>query len=203
MRLSSRMNSRATFLMINDIEQLLKQASPADPRVSQIMVAQYYDSIYRLALSILNDPDDADDATQTTFIHAYQSLSRYTPGASFRSWLFTIAINASRDLLRRRRTRQTLQGVIESIFHLGNYPPSPEEVALQNEHRRELWQAVQSLDEKHRLPVLLRYVHDLPVREIASILNIREGTVHSRLHYAARKLQARLAGLAQYNGEAP
>jgi len=183
--------------MINDIEQFIQKASPDDPRLSQVMVAQYYDSVYRLTSSILNDTDDAEDATQTTFIRAYQSLNRYTPGVNFRNWLFTIAVNISRDFLRRRRARQGMQSVIQSIFHLGSHPPSPEEAAIQNERHRELWQAVQSLDEKHRFVVLLRYVHDLPAREIAVILDISEGTDHSRLHYAVRKLQSQLAGEAQ------
>ena len=52
----------------------------------------------------------------------------------------------------------------------------------------ELWQAVENLGEKHRVPVILHYVHDLTATEIADMLEIREGTVYSRLYYACRKL---------------
>ena len=55
-----------------------------------------------------------------------------------------------------------------------------------------LWSAVNALDEKHRLPVLLRYANGYAVREIAAMLRIPEGTVHSRLHHACRKLAAAL-----------
>ena len=77
-------------------------------------------------------------------------------------------------------------------LHLSQPVASPEEAAAQNEAHRQLWQAVDSLDEKHRLPVILRYVHELTVAEIAASLGTNEGTIHSRLHYARKALLDRL-----------
>ncbi len=70
----------------------------------------------------------------------------------------------------------------------------PEDIATQKETVQQLWLAVESLNEKHRLPIILRYGQNLSIREIADILEIKEGTVHSRLHNAQKKL-AKLLGL--------
>jgi RNA polymerase sigma-70 factor (ECF subfamily) len=64
---------------------------------------------------------------------------------------------------------------------------------VNEEARTALWSTVNKLGEKHLVPIIFRYVHDLSVREISQILNIREGTVHSRLHHAYRSLGWQLA----------
>jgi RNA polymerase sigma-70 factor (ECF subfamily) len=69
---------------------------------------------------------------------------------------------------------------------------SPEHAVETAERDHDLWAAVDSLDDKHRLVIALRYVHELPVAEIAQVLEINEGTVHSRLHYARRQLARQL-----------
>jgi RNA polymerase sigma-70 factor (ECF subfamily) len=71
-------------------------------------------------------------------------------------------------------------------------PATPEAVAAQHERDAELWRAINRLDEKHRLPLVLHYYHDLPTAEIAQILQISEGTVHSRLHIARGHIRAEL-----------
>jgi RNA polymerase sigma-70 factor (ECF subfamily) len=68
---------------------------------------------------------------------------------------------------------------------------------VQREANRQLWQAVDDLDDKHRLVVILRYVHDLSTAEIADALDISQGTVHSRLFYARRQLQKWLSFLEE------
>lgn len=180
---------------MTDLDRLLYQASARDPQTVETLVSEYYSYILRLCRSILDDPDEAEDAAQETLIRAVQNLHRYQPGTSLKNWLSTIAVNFCRDLLRRRKARLALQSTLQGILRLSHLEPSPEEAAMQDEHSRQLWQAVRSLDEKHRLPILLRFVHDLPVREIAEILEINEGTVHSRLHYGVKKLHDQLGSL--------
>jgi RNA polymerase sigma-70 factor (ECF subfamily) len=68
----------------------------------------------------------------------------------------------------------------------------PESEAIQHEADSALWQAVRALDEKHRIPVILRYYHDLPIDEIAEMLGVPIGTVHSRLNHARERLHTRL-----------
>jgi RNA polymerase sigma-70 factor (ECF subfamily) len=80
-----------------------------------------------------------------------------------------------------------LSQVLQSFFR--SEQDQPESEAIQNEADRKLWQAIHTLDEKHRIPIILRYYHDLPVNEIAEMLGIPVGTVHSRLNHARERLR--------------
>ena len=155
-------------------------------------IARYYASLSHLTLSILDDPNDAEDIVQETFIAASMKLSDFRGEADIKTWLYSIAINKSRGCLRKRNTRRTLTNVLQAIQSLTNRTPSPEDTAVQNERDDQLWQIVDSLDDKHRLPIILRYVHQLPITEIAKILELKEGTVHSRLFYAHQRIRGEL-----------
>ena len=159
---------------------------------AEMLVSQYGAYVRRLALSILDDPAEADDITQETLIAACSGLSTFRGQADLRTWVASIVINKSRSHLRRRKARQFLQNTLESLHLLGEQSLSPEQAVVRSQADRQLWQAVDALGEKHRLPVILRYVHQLSVPEIAGILEISEGTVHSRLHYARQRLQEQL-----------
>jgi RNA polymerase sigma-70 factor (ECF subfamily) len=152
------------------------------------LAGRYAAELFRLAYSMLGDADEADDAVQETLVAAGRALEDFQGRSSLRTWLFAIAINACRAQLRRRRARRALEQTLAAVQRLWNHAPVPEEQALASERSGELWAAVSRLDEKHRLVVTLRYVHDLPVGEIAAILAVNEGTVHSRLHYARKRL---------------
>ena len=159
------------------------------------LVREHYPYIRRLAFSILDEPGEAEDATQETFIAASRALSGYRGEANAKTWLTAIAVNACRGRLRKRRVRQNLQAALGFIQSLVTPPSLPEETAIRSEVDRQIWEEVDALGEKHRLPVILRYVHELTVPEIAAILGARQGTVHSRLHYAREKLHTRLGNL--------
>jgi RNA polymerase sigma-70 factor (ECF subfamily) len=159
------------------------------------LVREYYPYIRRLALSILDDLHEADDVAQETFVAAHRSMTGFRNEANPKTWLTAIAINACRGRLRKLKVRQTLSTTLEALHLLKNPSPSPEQAAIQSEVDQSIWQAVDALDEKHRLPVILRYVHELNVAEIAETLHLSQGTIHSRLYYARQKLQAQLGHL--------
>ena len=158
------------------------------------LVQEYQLGVFRLALSILNDPSEANEAAQDTFIAALNALRSYRENSSFKAWLYTIALNTSRSRLRKRKARERLQHSLTAIFHVqAQRPPTLEDVVVGNEENAALWKALAKLGEKHRLPIVLRYYHDLSVSEIAEILKIKEGTVHSRLSIARERLRAELS----------
>jgi len=159
------------------------------------LVKEYFSYIHRLTLSILDDSHEADDAAQDTFIAAHRAVEGFRAEANPKTWLTSIAVNACRSRMRKRKVRQALSTALVALHLLKNPPSSPEEVAIQSEIDRSIWLAVDALDEKHRTPVILRYVHELNVPEIAEILHLSQGTIHSRLHYARQKLQAQLEHL--------
>lgn len=155
------------------------------------LVLAYYPIIRRLAFAILGDHFDADDAAQETFIAAYRNMSRYRGEATIKTWLSSITVNICRGKLRKRKVIQSLKSTLQALIP-GAPAPSPEHAALQNEADQHIWRAVDGLDEKHRLVVIMHYVHEMSAPEIGFALGISEGTVYSRLHYARRKLQIEL-----------
>ncbi len=166
-----------------------------DARVTneiEALVHGYYAQVQRLALSLLDDPDDAEDATQEVFIAAARALPDFRGDASLKTWLYTITLNHCRRVRQKRQRQQLLRAPLEKLQGWLSGGPTPEESTARRESDRHLWQAVDSLSEKHRLPFILRYVHGLTALEIAEILVINEGTVHSRLHYARRYLKQKL-----------
>jgi RNA polymerase sigma-70 factor (ECF subfamily) len=179
------------------LEETIRQSSPGDPLLYEALMVDYYNFIYRLTNSILGDQGEAEDAAQETFIKAATHLGDYQIGTKIKSWLAKIAINLCRDKLRKLKTRRRLQDVLKFLsWQTIQGSPTPEEVVIGNERHKIIQTVIEGLDEKHRLPILLRYGQGMAISEIAEVLDVNEGTVHSRLHYAHLKLRDRLNGFA-------
>ena len=110
-----------------------------------------------------------------------------------KAWLSSIVVNQSRDMIRKRKARRRLRSGLEWIFRSKPHGNRLEDKVVKEEAKSELWSVVDCLGDRHRLPIILRYVHKLSVCEISEILGIREGTVKSRLFYGCRKLRQQLA----------
>jgi RNA polymerase sigma-70 factor (ECF subfamily) len=157
------------------------------------LVSTHQEGLYRLAYSILEDAHEAEDVVQETFLAALRALDSFEQKAAFSTWLAAIALNLSRTRLKRRQSRLHLTEVLKSLWPWHQLEAaSLEQTVIQDEGQATVWRAICSLDEKQRLPVILRYYHDYPVAEIAALLQIPEGTVHSRLNKARATLRAAL-----------
>lgn len=173
--------------------QLLQLFHSDDAAAIEMFVRAHQQGVYRLALSVLDDSAEAEEAAQDSLVAAINALDTYRGDSAFTTWLYAITLNTCRGRLRKHRSRERLMETLRSIFRLGNETaPHPEEAAIRNEADAAVARAVASLDEKHRLPVILRYYNELPVSEIAKLLEISEGTVHSRLFTARERLRAML-----------
>jgi len=166
------------------------------------LIREYQTGIFRLALSILDDPAEANEATQDAFISILRAMGSYEEKSSFKAWAYTITLNLCRSRLRKRKTIERLKNTLAAIFRIQAQKPfSPEDAIIQNEKDAALWNALAGLGEKHRIPIILRYFHDLSPFEIAEILGINEGTVHSRLHYGRERLRIELEKYPGFAGE--
>jgi RNA polymerase sigma-70 factor (ECF subfamily) len=182
--------------------RLIAECIAGNQDAIETLVREYETGVFRLALSILGDEAEAQEVTQETFLSALRALPSYREGHSLKAWLYTIALNYSRSHLRKRKVIERLHATLAAIFRLEREKQiSPEEALLQNEKEAVLWRSLNELDERHRIVVILRYFHDLPVTEISEILSIPEGTVHSRLHSAREKLRDALQHLLAGHGE--
>lgn len=168
---------------------LIERCRVGDSSAIEHFVQTYQQDIYRLALSILDDSAEAEDATQDSLVAALRSLDSFRGASSLTTWLYSITINICRTRLQGHKRRKGLIKVLGGVLQLyKSRQNSVEERAVQDESEEGLWRAIHGMDEKHRIPVVLRYYHDLSVAEIAAILQIPEGTVHSRLNTARRQL---------------
>ncbi len=173
---------------------LVDRCRAADPLAVETFVRSHQQVVYRLALSVLDDPVEAEDATQDVFLAALRALDSYRGDAAISTWLYTITLNVCRSRLRKRRAWERLTQILHARSRLsGGDGGHVDEATARTEENASLWRAVQALDEKHRLPVILRYYHDFSVAEIARLLDLNEGTVHSRLSIARDRLRVGLS----------
>lgn len=176
--------------------RLISECLAGDQNAIETLVREHEAGVFRLALSILGDPAEASEATQETFLSALRALPSYQERSSFKAWLYRIALNHSRSRLRKRRIIERLRTTLTSILRVETQKQVlPEDAAIQNEEEAALWGSLNSLDERYRIVVILRYFHELPVAEISEILSVNEGTIHSRLHNAREKLRGALKHL--------
>lgn len=164
------------------------------------LVQEHQLGVFRLALSVLGDPAEANEVAQDTFVAALRALKSYQNASTFKAWLYTIALNLSRSRLRKRKALERLQHTLTAIFRVHSQrAPTLEETFIWREEDAALWRALEQLGEKHCTPIVLRYYHDLSIKEIAEILKIKEGTVHSRLSIGRERLRSKLERGDQFN----
>ena len=181
-----------------DSKELLQQCQMGDRVAVEQLVQEYQPRLFRLALSILDDASqngsaDAQEATQDALMAALRSLESFRGEAKLSTWLYSITVNLCRNRLRARQRRERVRSIFERLTTpIEDVPVQPENAIIQKQAESHLFAIVQSLNEKHRLPVILRYYHDFPIAEIAQILDIPEGTVHSRLNTARKKMRDQL-----------
>ena len=177
-------------------EQLIRYAQQGDNDAFEQLLLLHQKKVYNLCLRMSANPDDALDLSQEAFIKAWRSIGQYQFEASFSTWLFRLTSNVCIDHLRRKKRRQETS-LTESFddsdeaeeFTLPDAAPLPEEQAIANETKLALAQAMEQLGPEHREILQLRVVEDLSYEQIAEILDIRVGTVKSRLARARLSLR--------------
>lgn len=149
------------------------------------LVEHRLDACYRLAAVILGDRLEAEDATHEAMLRAQRSWSSVRDPAAAAAWLDRIVVNECRDRLRRRRVARA---IASSEQDRPTAARPAEDVATTE--RAALKEALAELAPDHRLVVVLRYLLDLTVDDIAARTGAAPGTVKSRLHHALRQLRA-------------
>jgi len=147
--------------------------------------------VYRTALAICNDNESAADLLQDVFLRLYRFAKRVDPQRPLEPWLYRVTTNLTYTWVKRHhRWTRPLEDIAEWLA--SNKKGSPQQVAEVDEELQRLRQAVSTLPLPQRIVVVLYYVNDLSLEEIAEILDIPEGTVKSRLHYSRLALKKQL-----------
>jgi RNA polymerase sigma-70 factor, ECF subfamily len=184
----------------NDERRLVAEARSGCSSAFEELYERHRPGIYRRAIRILRNQQDAEDAVQRSFQHAFANLHRFRGDSSFSTWLTRIAINEALMQLRQRRTNTLpLEGDSDgeyesSTFNLADKWPTPEEALAAKELRDSVMEAISHLRKSLRTVVLLRELRGLTNVETAQHLGLSVGAVKARAFHARRHLRRHLEG---------
>lgn len=162
--------------------QLVVAAQRGENEAFAALVRFHQRRAYAVARSIVLTHEDAEDAVQEGFLHAYRALHRFLPDQAFGAWLHRIVANAALDITRRRKVRDadSLADTIASPFR---------DPAESDELKRRLFTALELLGDRQRSVIVLHDVEGYKHAEIGRMLGIPEGTARSDLHHARARLR--------------
>ena len=187
--------------MPNEIS--LEKLTAGDRAEFARLVDTYSNSIYRLGLKMLGNPQDAEDVLQNTFMNALMHVSSFEGRSSVATWLYRIAANEALMLIRKRKPEvsleqeaqegeaQSLEDVKPSVF--ADWSGLPEDELLSTEGKKLLDAMIEKLPETLRIVFVLRDIEGLSIKETADTLNLTETNVKTRLVRARMHLRERLS----------
>lgn len=180
--------------------ELIAQARNGNSEAFSTLVRQYDRNIYRLAMNITSNREDAEDVLQEAFLKAYTNLNRFQGNSRFYTWLVRIAVNEALMKLRKRRGDR-LVSLDEPITtddnqvmsrEIEDWDDNPEQRYAKTELQRILNDAIESLEPQFCMVVTLRDVEHLSTEETAELLGLSVPAVKSRLLRGRLKLRERL-----------
>jgi len=149
---------------------------------------RYKTTVYRTALAITRDERAAEDILQETFLRVYTYAHSIDDTVPLGPWLYRVTVNLAYSWTSRvKRWLYSLQDILDRWTSPAQW--CPEAMTEEQEGRQVLQQAVDALPSRHRVVVILHYLEGLSLKEIAYVIDVPEGTVKSRLHYARESLR--------------
>lgn len=181
---------------------LIEALRSCEATAAEQLVAAYGDRAYRLALRIIGNREDAEEALQDAFWNVIRNIDTFRGDSAFGSWVYRIVANAACQKLRRRVHRRDSISLEEVLPHfdehghfadpIGDWSTTIDNPALQSELRSVLTAALEELPDHYRAPIVLHDVEGLSMAEVAECLGITLGTAKSRAHRARLRLRKRL-----------
>lgn len=179
---------------------LVRRAKAGEMEAFEALTSRYERQVYSLALRLLRHPQDAEDVTQQTFLSVIEHLDGFREEAAFETWLMRIATHAALKVIRKRRGLEMLsldqtpessesEDPMPLPAFIADWSESPERLVTRNETRQLIENALDQLDEKHRLVFVLRDVEGFSIKETADTLDMSEANVKVRLLRARLRLR--------------
>lgn len=168
-------------------EDLVRRARDGDEGAQSALIRRHSDAVFRVAVSIVGDPDLARDVAQDVFLKALRALGGFRGDASFRTWLLTIAANTARGALRSYVRRRETD--LEAVAPVASQERSPERAAELSAEAALARRALARLPEKQRLSVQLRVDEGLSFREIGEVIGSTEGAARVNYFHGIRRLR--------------
>lgn len=165
-------------------ENLIRQVKAGDTQAFERLISEHYRFIFKTAFRWLGHKSDAEDVTQSVCMRLADAILRFDGRSKFTSWLYTITLNAVRDL-QRSRTRQGRQVDAVAAVTRDDIAPDQEDQLRVND----IWRIVRQLPEKQRDAVMLVFGEQLSQAEAAVIMGCKEVTVSWHIHNARKALK--------------
>jgi len=187
--------------MFNTEPELLKRALKGDGDAFGDLIRKYENFVYNTVYHAIGNRDDAFDVSQEVFIKAYRALKNFRGDCKFSTWLYKIAMNASKDYIRDKSKHRTVSLSDWTDDDISMKPPeiieeavtaNPEESYERDEQRDAVRKAIANLSEDHRNVIVLRDIEGYSYEEIAEMLDIEAGTVKSRINRARNAVKENL-----------
>lgn len=167
----------AEFFEVEDKETLIDE-----------IMNQYGQEILQLVYSYVNNKEVAEDLTQDIFVKCYKSLHTYKGKSKLRTWLWRIAINHCKDYTKSWYNKKVIVTENESTY-TGVQKENVEQTVIQNDEDRRLASAVMNLPIIYREVIYLFYFEELPIKDIAMVIEVKENTIKTRLKKARELLK--------------
>ncbi|ANF98349.1 RNA polymerase sigma factor SigW [Paenibacillus bovis] len=189
--------------MVDNLDtRLAKLALKGDQRAFAEIVDLYKDKIFHLGYRMLSNRHEAEDVVQETFLRVYKSLDRYDPKQKFSTWIYRIATNLCIDRLRKRKPSFSLDAELNDQDSTDGYAlipgdeRTPESEYLLTETQQLIHQAIDSLPDKYKTVMILRYLQELSLQEISDVMDMPVTTIKTRVHrgreFLRKKLESKL-----------
>ena len=178
-------------------ELAIERSQDGDRDAFHYLVERYQDVLYGTACLMTGSRTHAEDYVQEALLAAWRGIRGFRNGNPFKPWLVRILVN---QVLSQRRKRSLPTCGLEEDGRYGDSADLADAAAVQDD-RRVVRTALAGLSAEHRQVIVLRYFAELTTSEVAQSLNVREGTVKSRLHRALGSLEERLRALGYERGE--
>lgn len=158
---------------------------------------RYHRQVLAIAVGMTGSTADAMDVSQETFLKAHRNLGQFLGESSFYTWIYRIAVNVAIDHRRREARRSEVSVETPEGESRATATPTtePEAETHQHEVRERLFAVIDELTPEHKAAIVLREIEGLSYEDISRVMQCSKGTVMSRLHYARKKLQAKLKDL--------
>lgn len=174
-------------------QALVTAAALGDPRAAGRLVDKYYNRLYHAILKVLDNPEDAKDATQEAFLQVFRAVHKFQNRCQFYTWLYKIALNCAFNVRRNTKKHHPPGDRGEALQNVERVDPNlfnqPEENAELLDEISRVRKGLQLLGADYRDVLILKEVEEMDYQTISEVLDIPIGTVRSRLHRARQELR--------------
>jgi RNA polymerase sigma-70 factor (ECF subfamily) len=178
------MNSTSTVKHHSD-EELAYQVAAGSRSSFEELVSRYSSRLFYFLRHRFKTDQDTEDLVQETFLKAFRNIDRFSPERKFSTWLYTIAIRQAISRFRSEKKRSTSLDPSPS-------PPDPQDIVIQKQESQNIWNMASKLGERQYEALWLHYGEDMPIKEMAKILDKKPITVRVLLHRARLNLAKRI-----------